>query len=38
MVDLIKGLDKVQNNDVSLISMFSVLREFLDKLKQLCFK
>ena len=37
MVDLINGLGKVRNDDVSLISMFHGLREFLNKLKQLSF-
>ena len=35
MVDLIRGLGKVQNDDVSLIFMFHGLRKFLNKLKQL---
>ena len=35
MVDPMRGLGRVQDDDVSLISMFHGLRKFLDKLKQL---
>ena len=36
MVDLVKGLCKVQNDDVRLIALFRGLKELFVNLKQLC--